>query len=216
MDEQNKNAHTPLIFGAMVRIMKSVKAVAKGEKNEQQNYMFRGIDTVMNELHDIFAENGVFILPEVLEYNVTEKVTGRGSILYYTRVKVKYHYVTEDTSEVSTINVGEGMDSGDKSMNKAMSSALKYSLMQILLIPTKEPKDADATTPEETRPRTIAEIIQTLDQFKDAILVQALTAIMEATDKDSLVAVWKSYSGQLQQNPIFSQCMSSRKKELGL
>ncbi len=99
--------------------------------------MFRGIDEVMNELHDLFASNGVFILPEVLDYTVTEKVTGRGSILYYTRTKVKYHFMAEDSSEVCTVNVGEAMDSGDKGMNKAMSSALKYALMQMLLIPRR-------------------------------------------------------------------------------
>lgn len=123
--------------------------------------MFRGIDAVMNELHDLFANNGVFILPEVLDYTVTEKVTVKGGLLYYTRAKIKFHFVADDASEVCTINVGEAMDSGDKGMNKAMSIALKYALMQMLLIPTEEQKDPDEATPPETRPRTISEIIQT-------------------------------------------------------
>lgn len=124
--------------------------------------------------------------------------------------------MAEDSSEVCTVNVGEAMDSGDKGMNKAMSSALKYALMQMLLIPTKENKDPDATTPEETRPKTIAEIMQSLDPVKDATLINALGCMINATDKPSLINVWNQFAGELKQHPVFSQCMSARKKELGL
>lgn len=216
MQNEQTNVVAPLIYGKIATIMKETKAIAKGEKNQQQNFMFRGIDSVMNELHALFANNGVFILPETLEYNVSEKVTSKGAILYFTRAKIKFHFVAEDASEVCTINVGEAMDSGDKGMNKAMSIALKYSLMQMLLIPTKEDKDPDAVTPPETRPKTIAEIRQSLDEVNDSVLVQAIDAILMSTDKNALVNVWNNFSGQLKANPIFSQCMSTRKKELGL
>lgn len=216
MTDKKEQIQTPMIYGAIANIMKETKAIAKGEKNEQQNFMFRGIDTIMNALHELFANNGVFILPEVVDYNVTEKVTNKGTILYYTRAKVKYHFIAEDSSEVCTVNVGEAMDSGDKGMNKAMSAALKYALMQMLLIPTKEEKDSDTDTPEETRPKTISEIMQSLDPVNDALLVQSLGDMLVATDKTSLVEVWNKYSGQLKQNPTFSQCLSTRRKELGI
>ena len=216
MAESKTTEKTPKIYGAIATIMRETKAIAKTEKNTQQNFMFRGIDSVMNELHDIFANNGVFILPEVLDFNVSEKATARGSLLYYTRAKIKFHFVAEDASEVTTVNVGEAMDSGDKGMNKAMSIALKYALMQMLLIPTKEEKDPDAFTAPETRPKTIAEIIQSLDPINEALLIEALTAIVNSKDKDTLVGVWKNYSGQLKDHPTFSGCMSTRKKELGL
>lgn len=217
MEDESKNQKTPpLIYSKIAAIMKDTKAIEKTEKNQTQNFIYRGIDNIVNELHDIFASHGVFILPEVLDYNVSEKMTTKGGILYFTRAKVKFHFVAEDGSEVSTINIGEAMDSGDKSMNKAMSIALKYSLMQMLLIPTKEDKDPDSSTPPETRPKTIAEIQQSLDPVKDVILVEALGAMVNANGKEELVSVWKNYSSQLKDNPTFSSCMSTRKKELGL
>ena len=45
---------------------------------------------------------------------------------------------------------GEGMDSGDKSSNKAMSVAFKYACFQVFCIPTEEMKDPDADTPPES------------------------------------------------------------------
>ena len=205
----------PAIYGALASIMEETKAIGKTERNEQQKFMFRGIDNVMNELHGLFAKHQVFILPEVLDYNVSEKVTKAGSIMYYTRAKIRYHFMTTDGSEVCTTNVGEAMDSGDKGMNKAMSIALKYALMQMLLIPTQEDKDPDRTTPPETRPKTIAEIAASLDPAKDGVLKEALERIVAATDKDSLMSVWKDFT-QLQSNAMFSNCMSCRRKELGL
>lgn len=203
----------PAIYAALASIMEETKAIGKTERNQQQNFMFRGIDNVMNELHGLFAKYKVFILPDVLNYEVSEKVTKSGSIMYYTRAKICFHFITIDGSEVTITNVGEAMDSGDKGMNKAMSVALKYALMQMLLIPTQDEKDSDATTPPETRPKTIAEIADSLDPTKDGLLKEALNRIVGATDKDSLMKVWSDFS-QLQTNPMFSSCMSCRRKEL--
>ena len=51
---------------------------------------------------------------------------------------------------MSCVVVGEGMDSGDKASNKAMSVALKYACFQLFMIPTEEMVDPDAETHEVT------------------------------------------------------------------
>ena len=60
---------------------------------------------------------------------------------------MKYTFYAEDGSSVSAVVQGEGMDSADKSSNKAMSVAFKYACFQVLCIPTEEMKDPDAETP---------------------------------------------------------------------
>jgi hypothetical protein len=47
---------------------------------------------------------------------------------------------------------GEGMDSGDKSLNKAFSAALKYALLSMFLIPTEDPKDSENES-HEVKPK---------------------------------------------------------------
>lgn len=205
----------PAIYAALASIMEETKAIGKTERNEQQKFMFRGIDNVMNELHGLFAKHKVFILPEVLNYEVSEKMTRNGALMYYTRAKICFHFMTIDGSEVTITNVGEAMDTADKGMNKAMSIALKYALMQMLLIPTQDEKDPDQVTPPETRPKTIAEVADSLDPAKDGVLKEALNRIVAANDKESLMKVWADFAA-LQTNPMFSQSMSCRRKELGL
>lgn len=139
---------TTPIYEALTAIMADCGAIAKGRKNQQQGYSFRGIDDLYNAIHPLFARHGVFVTSEVIDRNREERQNKSGGLLLYTTLRVKFTFYASDGSNVSSITEGEAMDSADKSTNKAMSAALKYCLMQMLLIPTEELKDADAVTPE--------------------------------------------------------------------
>ena len=209
---------TKQIYSKMASIMKATKAIAKGQKNEQQGFMFRGIDDIMNELHSIFADNEVFIVPEVVDFDVQEKISEKTyqgqtkkSITYYTRATIKHHFATTDGSEIVTTTIGEAIDNGDKGMNKAMSIALKYALLQLLLIPTKEDKDPDAVTPAPTRPKNLQEILESLNPDTDLDLVNMLTEIVSATSQKALTDIYASYGEFAKKYPTY---FSLKKQEL--
>ena len=103
-----------LIYQKMASILKETKAITKSEVNQQQRFKFRGIDNVMNELHEIFAKNDVFILPEVLSFTTENRPTKSGGLNTFTRATIRFRYVTTDGSCVETTNVGEAMDTADK------------------------------------------------------------------------------------------------------
>lgn len=63
-------------------------------------------------------------------------------------MKVKYTFYAEDGTSVTATVTGEGMDSGDKSLNKAMSIAFKYACFQVFCIPTEEMVDPDGESHE--------------------------------------------------------------------
>ena len=107
----------------------------------------------MPVLHNL-VKNRIFVSPEVLEHTREERVTKSGSVLTYSILRIKYTFYAEDGSSVSAVVIGEGMDSGDKSSNKAMSVAFKYACFQALCIPTEEMKDPDGETPEQIKPKT--------------------------------------------------------------
>lgn len=123
--------------------------IAKASKNTQQNYAFRGIDAVYGALSPLLASHGLCILPRVVERTVSEQQSKSGGTLFYTTLKVEFDFVAaEDGSKHTVCTVGEAMDSGDKSSNKAMSAAYKYACLQAFCIPTEGDNDADATTHE--------------------------------------------------------------------
>lgn len=142
------------IYGAINAIMAEVGAVGKDKKNAQQGFMYRGIDDVMNALQPALVKHGVFVSPEILESTREERVSKQGSNLIYSVCKIKYTFFATDGTSVSATVIGEGMDSGDKATNKAMSIAFKYACFQVFCIPTEEMKDPDSETPPASVPVT--------------------------------------------------------------
>jgi hypothetical protein len=114
--------------------------------------MFRGIDAVYGALSPLLAQYKLCVLPRVVERTVSEQQSKNGGILFYTTLKVEFDFVSaEDGSKHTVCTVGEAMDSGDKSSNKAMSAAYKYACFQAFCIPTEGDNDADAHTHEVVR-----------------------------------------------------------------
>ena len=142
----------PFIYQAITKVMEEVGCVGKNQKNQQQGFMFRGIDAVMNAIYPALVKNKVFIVPEVLEHEREERKTKSGTNMIYSICKIRYTFFAEDGSSVSAVVIGEGMDTGDKATNKAMAIAFKYACFQVFCIPTEEMKgqDPDSEVPEQS------------------------------------------------------------------
>lgn len=159
--------NTPKIYEAINGVMADIGAVGKNKKNQQQGFMFRGIDDVMNALAPALVKNKVFIVPEVTHEERTERTTPKGGVLFYTRLHVTYHFYTTDGSCITAKVIGEAMDSGDKATNKAMSIAYKYAAFQVFNIPTEEMQDPDA------------EVHSVGAEYIDELKIKALKKTME-------------------------------------
>ena len=151
-------ASGPMIYGLIGQAIKEVGAIGKdGEARNasgKKMYNFRGIDAVYNALNPVFAKLGLFVVPEVLEQTREERQTTTGGNLIYSILKIRFTVYAPDGSNVSAVVIGEGMDSGDKASNKAMSVAFKYAAFELLCIPTEEMIDPDAET-HEIAPRNM-------------------------------------------------------------
>lgn len=168
------------IYKAINEVMKEIGAVGKNQKNSQQGFMYRGIDAVMNAINPALTNHGVFVVPEVLEQTREERTTSKGNLLIYSICKIKFSFFAEDGSHIEAITIGEGMDSGDKATNKAMSIAFKYACFQVFCIPTEEMVDPDAEC-HEVKPKKEAEKSMT-DEEKNA-------QMMEEVGKELISAV---------------------------
>lgn len=170
--EKIEEVGTPKIFAAICGVMKDVGAVGKDSENTFDRYKFRGIDAVMNALYPAMVKNRLFVVPEVLEQSREDRLSKKGDPLIYSVSKVKYTFYAEDGSHVSAVVIGEGMDRGDKSMNKAMSAAFKYACFQTFCIPTDEMKDSEKDSPELARD---PKMMETISEKDVAILNNMLT-----------------------------------------
>ena len=131
------------IYEAISNVMAEIGAIGKEKRNQQQGFMYRGIDDVMNALQPALVKNKVFVTPTVTKETREERTNKNNTLMFYTRLEVLYRFYTVDGSYVETVVIGEAMDSGDKATNKAMSIAYKYACFQVFCIPTEEMEDPD-------------------------------------------------------------------------
>ena len=123
--------------------------IAKGRRNQQQGYNFRGIDEVYAALSPLLAKYQLCVIPRCLERTLVEGRTAKGNPLFTVTVRAEFDFVSaEDGSIHTAATYGEAMATADKATNKAMSAAYKYAAFMTFAIPTEGDNDADAVTHE--------------------------------------------------------------------
>lgn len=147
----NEEIKTPeKIHIAMLNIMRSVKPIIKGKQG--YNYKFRGIEDAYDALHDLLADNGVYMTSEVI-------IVGDKDI-------IRWWYIAEDGSHtfsdiqnltekqfenlIKIILEKNGYDVSKlrfemtfQYVGMGISYSQKYALFSTFLIPTSQTKDLD-------------------------------------------------------------------------
>ena len=139
----------------MVSILAELPAIGKDTKNQQQGFMYRSHDHVLNALNPLLAKHGVFVVPNVLERITGERHTKSGSVMYEVNLRVEFTFYGAAGDSVTGSAWGEGTDTGDKATNKAMTMAFKNILAQSFAVSTSDTIDSDAHSPEDTVARHV-------------------------------------------------------------
>ena len=139
-------------MGTIAKIAEVMKTVGFLKKDKTigggGNYMYLSEEKISGELHNAFADIGLVIYPEDMEIiENREDTTRAGNSLHNCRIRVKWS-VSDGEDAIHLITLGEGSDSGDKTLNKCMTGAYKYALRQLLLISTGD--DPDHTPSQES------------------------------------------------------------------
>lgn len=190
-DTTNEEATLPRIEQALSRVMDDVGAVGKEQRNQQQNYAFRGIDDLMNAVHPALARHGVTITPRVRKREVTQAGTRNGGVMTTTCLLVDYTFRGPLGDKIVARVWGEGSDVADKSTSKALSMALKYALLQTLMIPTKDMADGDRETPERETARPVPEAVRLPARDVTMMRLHEAAEIMGKTPA-ALTAKWRT------------------------
>lgn len=141
------------IYKKMSQVMAEIGHVGKDQRNSAQGFKFRGIDQFVNSLYPALTKHGVFMAPRCVseqhEIKEVERSSGKKGVDKHVTILMEYDFFAEDGSKVTIGPIpAEGLDSGDKATNKALSAALKYALIQTFSIPTEDMAEGDSESPE--------------------------------------------------------------------
>lgn len=148
-----------LIYKKMSEVMAEIKYVSKDKVNNAQGFKFRGIDDMINALYPALTKHGVFMTPRTTSYSQeireVTRSNGKPGVDKHVSLMVEYDFYAEDGSKITVGPIAaEGLDSGDKATNKALSAALKYALIQTFSVPTEDMAEADLDTPTISLPQS--------------------------------------------------------------
>lgn len=151
MAENNK------IYDLMGKIQADVEAISKERKNQQQGYNFRGVEDVLNMMHNLLAKHGVFVVTRRVGAGFLDHRPGNGNKVVTTIINdFEFDFCAPDGSKLTVGPLpGEGVDYSDKASNKTMANAYKYCMFLTFSIPTQGLVDEpDADSPKQEAPKS--------------------------------------------------------------
>jgi hypothetical protein len=128
----------------MLQIMSEVGYVQKGGTNTFQNYKYAKEADVAAKVRESMVKHGVFLYTSVTKTGVSEYLNNKGATQFMVSVLVTGTFVDSDSGESYTVTYpGDGADTGDKGIYKAITGADKYLLMKTFLIETGDDPEKD-------------------------------------------------------------------------
>lgn len=119
--------------------------ITKDGRNEAQKYSFVQASDVINAVRGDMSEQGLTLVGSVVSFDLTPPPEGKSSFMGL--LHIRYKLTDSETGEkIEADWFGQGMDGGDKALNKAYTAALKYFLLNVFLIPTGDDPEADPRT----------------------------------------------------------------------
>lgn len=150
-DQPEPDPTLPSVHQAIARVMGDLPAVGKNRQADPSmgGYSYRGIDDLYNALAAPMSRHGVFLTYDVEHREVTHYTTGRNNTqMRLVEIQVRYHWWGPAGDHVDVVTFAEAADAGDKATNKALSFALKYMLLQVLMVAVDDAPDPDAFQPD--------------------------------------------------------------------
>lgn len=135
---------------ALLAVYSAVGYVQK-EKSQNLNYTFASETSFIREIRPAMIANGVTVSVSKMDSLTQESyTTAKGSVMMRSTVHGVVTFSHVSGTSISVESYGEGSDSGDKSLNKAMTDMYKYAMRQTFMIETGDDPDKEASQERST------------------------------------------------------------------
>jgi hypothetical protein len=169
------------LYKKISQVMRDVSYLSKDDDIAFGNTKYKAIseEKVTSTLRESLINNGLVILP----FEQTASKNGNIS-----SVNTKYKIVDIDTGQYEVLaSSGEGADTQDKGVGKAMTYAYKYMLLRTFAIPTGEDPDKVSSAELDAKQR---------EQEKKQKENDDLAAIERNSKLNNVLIKWQTLSGE--------------------
>lgn len=132
------------IAAKLVKVMKECGYVQKNGINEFHKYKYAACADVLEKVNAALMKHDIISIstPELVQ--IQDVATAKGNTERLATVKLEILLVDAESGEtVKLTGIGSGQDSGDKSVMKAQTAAVKYAYLLSLKISTGDAPEAE-------------------------------------------------------------------------
>lgn len=136
----------------LAEVMGEMRHIPKEGFNRSQNYKFVRETDVAEKASQLLSERGIWVEQTVVSSRRRPLYqTQSGMTMWITKVVMEFRFVDGETGEASAPRSfpGEGADTGDKGIYKAMTGAEKYFLLKSFFVSTGDDPEADEKVDRE-------------------------------------------------------------------
>ena len=143
------------ILEKLALIRNDIDPLEKDGRNEKQNYTFLSDKQITLKVGELLEKHNVVVTHNDRTEPLEKYQTSSGSTMFLTTVYVDYTFWDVDSGEsISGVVVGQGADTGDKGVYKAITGAFKYLYVKTFNIPTQDDPEIEPAN-KGYAPRTI-------------------------------------------------------------
>ena len=138
-----------------VEVMRECSHVTKNGTNDFHKYKYTTAADVLEKVNASLTKHGIasVVTPNLLSMQAV--TTAKGNVEQLATVEVVITLIDSESGETLTLKgLGSGQDSGDKSIAKAQTMAIKYAYLNSLAIATNDDPEADSKTDEAMQSKT--------------------------------------------------------------
>lgn len=199
-------AYVPLDMGwscaeRIRRVMQAIGGITKDGEYAAGNtrYNYRGIEQITPRVRDAMIDYGLILVPVRADMTCTPRVKADDKVSVMAEAHMTYRFVNCDRPEdfIETQMIASAVDSGDKYVTKALTSAFKYLMLQSLCIgdpsDDQDRYDADNDAGDALTDEDIAALRVSWDATEDEVgALRAATAMLSDHSREVFAAWWKA------------------------
>lgn len=132
------------IYEKLNKVRETVPYIKKDKK--VQGYQAVTHDQVTAHIHDACVDNGIFIIPDQVSGESTDSgmrtSSGNPITLYKAEYKISFVNMTTPDDKLEITVQSHANDTSDKAPGKALSYAVKYAALKVLMLETGENEES--------------------------------------------------------------------------
>lgn len=173
------------IYAKIAQVMARVETIPKSGYNSYHSYPYATETDVLNAIRPLMVEAGLVLIPMAAEAQTSPSAgaedKGKSG---HDVTTVKMRFILADAESGETIEgpwLGQGQDTQDKGVYKAITGGHKYLLMKLFQVPTGDDPERDSPpskakkAPKKLPKNAPEEPSQTIRQLRQKVLLKEAT-----------------------------------------